>query len=154
MSYDGFIDVLSWIALVAGGFFFVVGAIGLNRMPDVFTRMHATSVSDTLGAGLLITGMVLQAGPTLVAVKLIFILLVLFMTGPIATHALAQAALQDQVDPLIADQKGRLKPVSEKIALVTLEELSTGKTRQSSPARRVKTKTAKRKTKRKPPSNR
>jgi len=154
LSYDSFIDVLSWIALVAGGFFFVVGAIGLNRMPDVFTRMHATSVSDTLGAGLLITGMVLQAGPTLVAVKLIFILLVLFMTGPIATHALAQAALHDDLEPLIADQKGRLKPVSEEIALVTLEELSTGKTRQSPPARRVKTKTTKRKTKRKPPSNR
>ncbi len=147
MSYDSFIDVLSWIALVAGGFFFVVGAIGLNRLPDVFTRMHATSVSDTLGAGLLITGMMLQAGPTLVSVKLVFILLVLFMTGPIATHALAQAALQDDLEPLIGDQKGRLTPLREEVALVTLEELSTGKTRQTPPKRQ-------RKTKRKPPSNR
>lgn len=147
MNYDIIIDVLSWLALIAGGFFFVVGAIGLNRMPDVFTRIHATSVSDTLGVGLLIAGMLLQAGPTLVAVKLIFILLVLFMTGPIASHALAQAALHDDLKPLIADQKGRLTPISEEVALVTLEELSTGKTRQTAPKRR-------RKTKRKPPSNR
>jgi len=147
LSYDSIIDALSWVALVAGGFFFVVGAIGLNRMPDVFTRMHATSVSDTLGAGLLIVGMMLQAGPTLVAVKLVFILLVLFMTGPIATHALAQAALHDDLEPLIADQKGRLSPIKEEVALVTLEELSTGKTRQTPPKRQ-------RKTKRKPSSNR
>jgi monovalent cation/proton antiporter MnhG/PhaG subunit len=147
LSFHLLIDTLSWAALVAGSFFVIIGAVGLNRMPDVFSRMHATSVSDTLGVGLLIAGMVLQAGPTLVAVKLIFILLVLLMTGPIATHALAQAALQDKLDPLIADQNGRLTPAGEAEAIVTLEELSVGKTRQTPPKRP-------RKTERKPPSNR
>jgi multicomponent Na+:H+ antiporter subunit G len=102
------VDALSWIALVVGGLFYVVGAVGLNRMPDVFTRMHAVSVGDTLGAGLLVTGMLLQAGPTLVAAKLVLIILVLLFTGSVATHALARAALQDGVRPVVAGRDGRL----------------------------------------------
>jgi multicomponent Na+:H+ antiporter subunit G len=107
MSVGFFTDLLSWLLLVAGGFFFLVGAIGLNRMPDVFTRMHAVSVGDTLGAGLLVAGMALQAGPTLVTVKLFLILLVIWFTGPVATHALARAALQDKLFPLVANRSGK-----------------------------------------------
>ena len=102
------IDLLSWAALLGGGFFYVVGAIGLNRMPDIFTRMHAVSVSETLGVGLMIFGMLLQAGFTLVAVKLIIILLVMWTTGAVATHALARAALHDGEKPLLADATGAL----------------------------------------------
>jgi len=102
------IDLVSWLLLISGGFFFLVGAIGLNRMPDVFTRMHAVSVGDTLGAGLLVAGMALQAGPTLVTVKLFLILLVIWFTGPVATHALARAALQDKLLPLITNRSGKL----------------------------------------------
>ena len=108
MSVGLFTDLVSWLLLVAGGFFFLVGAIGLNRMPDVFTRMHAVSVGDTLGAGLLVAGMALQAGPTLVTAKLFLILLVIWFTGPVATHALARAALQDKLLPLVANRSGKL----------------------------------------------
>lgn len=108
MSVGFFADLVSWVLLLAGGFFFFVGAVGLNRMPDVFTRMHAVSVGDTLGAGLLVVGMALQAGPTLVTVKLFLILLVIWFTGPVATHALARAALQDKLLPLIANRSGEL----------------------------------------------
>jgi len=108
VSIGFFTDLLSWLLLVAGGFFFLVGAIGLNRMPDVFTRMHAISVGDTLGAGLLVAGMALQAGPTLVTVKLLLILLVIWFTGPVATHALARAALHDKLYPLVANRSGKL----------------------------------------------
>lgn len=101
-------DALSWIALVAGGVFYVIGAVGLNRMPDVFTRMHAVSVGETLGVGLMIIGMLLQAGLTLVAVKLVFIALGLWTSGAVATHALARAALHDGQRPLLADASGRL----------------------------------------------
>ncbi len=104
------IDLLSWAALVGGGFFYVVGAIGLNRMPDIFTRMHAVSVSETLGVGLMTLGMLLQAGFTLVAVKLILIMVVLMWTGAVATHALARAALHDGEKPLLADETGALVP--------------------------------------------
>jgi multicomponent Na+:H+ antiporter subunit G len=102
------IDLLSWAALLGGGFFYVVGAIGLNRMPDIFTRMHAVSVSETLGVGLMTLGMLLQAGFTLVAVKLIMIMVVLMWTGAVATHALARAALHDGEKPLLADATGAL----------------------------------------------
>ena len=102
------IDVASWAALLGGGFFYVVGAIGLNRMPDIFTRLHAVSVSETLGVGLLTLGMLLQAGFTLVAVKLIIIMVVMMWTGAVAAHALARAALHDGEKPLLADAAGAL----------------------------------------------
>jgi len=102
------VDLLSWAALLGGGFFYVVGAIGLNRMPDIFTRLHAVSVSETLGVGLLTLGMLLQAGVTLVAVKLIIIMVVMMWTGAVAAHALARAALHDGEKPLLADATGAL----------------------------------------------
>lgn len=102
------IDLLSWAALLAGAFFYTVGAIGMVRMPDVFTRMHAVSISETLGTGLLILGMVLQAGISLVAVKLVIIFLVLMVVSPVSSHALARAALHDGLRPLLANSKGWL----------------------------------------------
>jgi multicomponent Na+:H+ antiporter subunit G len=86
------IFVVSWICLSAGGFFCVTGALGLVRMPDFFTRVHAASVVETLGAGLILLGLVLQAGLTLIAVKLLIIGVLIFFTSPTATHALAKAA--------------------------------------------------------------
>lgn len=93
------IDIASWFCLVVGGLFCIVGAIGLNRMPDLFTRMHAASITDTLGAGLVLLGLVLQAGWTLVMVKLVFLGLLIFFASPAATHALAKAALARGVKP-------------------------------------------------------
>lgn len=93
---------LAWLGdalLLAGGFFLVVGAVGLLRFPDVFTRMHAASVSETLGAYLLLLGLCLQGGGWQVVVKLLLIFMFLFITSPTATHALAKAALHDGVKP-------------------------------------------------------
>ena len=95
------IDAVSWICLIAGGAFCVVGGVGLLRMPDFYTRMHAASVADTLGMGLMMLGMVLQAGLTLVSAKLVVIVLLLLLTGPVATHALARAALHRGLKPLL-----------------------------------------------------
>lgn len=108
------VDVASFALMIVGSFFLVVGAVGLVRMPDVFTRMHAASVIDTVGAGFLISGMCLQAGASLVTVKLL-ILLVLFLFGsPIATHALAQACLHENIQPrLVEDRRAhRLPPAT------------------------------------------
>jgi multicomponent Na+:H+ antiporter subunit G len=99
------LDLLSWLLILAGGFFILVGAIGLVRMPELFTRMHAASITDTLGATLLILGMMLQAGLSLVTLKLLFILLLLFVTGPVVTHALAQSALHARIAPLLAEDR-------------------------------------------------
>ncbi|MDP1692489.1 MAG: monovalent cation/H(+) antiporter subunit G [Burkholderiaceae bacterium] len=97
------IDTLSWACLVGGGFFCVVGALGLLRMPDFYTRMHAASVIETLGAGLILLGLLLQAGPTLVAVKLLMVGLLIFFASPTATHALARAAMARGLEPLLTN---------------------------------------------------
>jgi multicomponent Na+:H+ antiporter subunit G len=67
--------------------------------------MHAASVIETLGAGLLLFGLLLQAGWTLIAVKLIMIGLLIFFAGPTATHALAHAALARGLKPQAADDE-------------------------------------------------
>ncbi len=85
-------DVLSWVLLVVGSVFAVLGAVGLLRFPDFYTRMHSVGVSDTMGAALIIAGCALQAGLTLYTVKLITVWLFIYLTGPAATHALAKAA--------------------------------------------------------------
>ena len=100
------LDILSWIALVAGGAFCIIGGIGLVRMPDFYTRVHAASVTETLGAGLVLLGLMLQAGVTLVCAKLIVIgVLILFMS-PTATHALTHAALERGLKPQLAEDGG------------------------------------------------
>jgi multicomponent Na+:H+ antiporter subunit G len=103
------IDIISWGLILAGSAFVMVGALGLIRMPDLYTRMHAASVTDTLGAGLLISGLMLQAGLSLVTLKLLFLLALFFFIGPVATHALAHVALQEGVRPLLhEDRRERL----------------------------------------------
>ncbi|MEE9300973.1 MAG: monovalent cation/H(+) antiporter subunit G [Alphaproteobacteria bacterium] len=87
------IDIFTWILLVGGSFFVVSGGIGLLRMPDFFTRLHAAGVTDTMGAGLILLGLMLQGGASFVTVKLVLILVFLLFTSPTASHALAHAAL-------------------------------------------------------------
>ena len=87
------IDILSWALLLAGGAFCVIGALGLVRLRGFFPRTHASSVIDGGGAGLILAGLILQAGWTLVAVKLVAIGVLIFLASPTAAHALANAAL-------------------------------------------------------------
>jgi multicomponent Na+:H+ antiporter subunit G len=103
------LEALSWVLLAAGGAFCVIGAAGMLRMPDFFTRMHAAGVTDTLGAGLILLGLMLQAGLTLVTVKLVAIGLLIFFTSPTATHALAKAALARGLKPLLAREDAPLR---------------------------------------------
>jgi multicomponent Na+:H+ antiporter subunit G len=104
------IDIASWVLLVAGGLFCIVGAVGLLRMPDFYTRVHAASVTDTLGAGLILLGLILQAGWSLVAAKLVMVGLLIFFTSPAATHALARAALGRGLQPLLDRKEGPSNP--------------------------------------------
>ena len=87
------LDALSWVLLIAGGAFCVIGALGLVRLRRFYARTHAASVIDSAGAGLILAGLLLQAGWTLAAVKLVVIGLLIFFASPTATHALANAAL-------------------------------------------------------------
>ena len=94
------VHLLAGACLLGGAAFLVIGAIGLVRLPDFFTRIHATGVIDTLGIGLTFAGLVILAGWSLPAVKLVLILFFMLLTGPTAAHALAKAALHGRLDPL------------------------------------------------------
>ena len=100
------LNFLAWILIVVGGFLCVVGAIGLVRFPDFFTRMHAASVTGTGGLGLIVAGLILHEGLTQVALKPLLILLFLLFTSPVATHALAKAALHGRLQPWTREEDG------------------------------------------------
>jgi len=90
---DMVLEAVSWALIISGAFFTIIGAIGMYRFPDFWSRLHAASISESAGMILLLAGMCVQAGLTLVTVKLIIIGIFLFITGPTATHAVANAAL-------------------------------------------------------------
>ncbi len=98
------LSLLSGISLLAGSFLILSGAIGVQRFPDYYTRVHAAGVTDTLAAILIISGLLLLAGWSTVAAKLIMILVFLLFTGPTATHALTKAAFRGGLKPWQADQ--------------------------------------------------
>ena len=93
------IHILSWVLIVAGSLFAMIGGLGLLRLPDFYCRLHGAGITDTMGAWLILLGLILQAGLTLVAVKLVMIGLLLALTSPTATHALAHAALTHGLEP-------------------------------------------------------
>ena len=93
------IDILSWTMLTAGGLFVFIGGLGALRMPNLYTRMHAASLTDTMAAVLILGGIMLQAGVTLATIKLAAILLFLLLTSPTASNALACAAILSGLKP-------------------------------------------------------
>ena len=107
---SGVLDAASWILLVAGSLFCVTGGIGLLRLPDFYSRAHAGGLADTLGATLLLGGLALQAGASLVTVKLFMIAFLLHLTSPTATHALVKAAYARGLRVLEGDAPGVERP--------------------------------------------
>ena len=103
-------DIASGIAFAAGGVFLLIGTFGLVRLPDVWSRLHAAGIVDTVGAELMLIGMMIQAGFTQATVKLLLISLFLFVTSPTATHALAKTALTRRVPHLAEDGEPSSKP--------------------------------------------
>lgn len=111
-------DWLGWAqALISGGFiltgtFFVLaGALGVIRMPDFFTRIHAAGMTDTMGAEFIIIGLIIQAGFSQMTLKLLLVAFLLFVTSPTATHAIANAAKLSGLKPQLGDYEA--KPLSE-----------------------------------------
>jgi multicomponent Na+:H+ antiporter subunit G len=85
-------DWLAGALVLLGSLFVFIGGIGAIRLPNVFTRVHAAGITDTMGTLLVLAGCALYAGPTLAAMKVAAILVFLLLTGPTATYALANAA--------------------------------------------------------------
>ena len=98
------INILSWFCLVSGGLIGIVGAIGMHRFPDFYSRQHAAGITDTLCAMLILLGLGLQAGLSLAAFKLVLIFLFLFLTSPTASHVLANVAMHDGLKPELDSQ--------------------------------------------------
>ncbi|MGE0192044.1 MAG: monovalent cation/H(+) antiporter subunit G [Planctomycetota bacterium] len=86
------LEVIAAILLGVGALVMLAGAAGVLRFPDVYTRLHAAGKGDTLGQALILVGLMLVAGLTLVTVKLVFIVLLVLLLNPTATHALARSA--------------------------------------------------------------
>jgi len=93
------LDVISWILILAGGFFSIVGGIGIVRFPEFYSRLHGGGVTDTLGAALIMGGLFFQADNGLVVAKLAMILFFLLVTSPSSCHALASSALKQGLKP-------------------------------------------------------
>ncbi|MCF6275459.1 MAG: monovalent cation/H(+) antiporter subunit G [Robiginitomaculum sp.] len=90
---------LSAIFLVGGVFFVVAGTVGVLRLPDFYTRMHAAGMTDTLGAELILLGLIVQAGWSQMSLKLALIAFLLFLTSPTASHAVVGAAHHAKLKP-------------------------------------------------------
>jgi multicomponent Na+:H+ antiporter subunit G len=95
------VGVLSAACLLLGAFLVLSGGIGVMRFPDFFTRMHAAGVTETLATTLIVLGLMLFAGWTIVSFKLLLILLFILITSPVSSHALTKAALHGKLTPLV-----------------------------------------------------
>ncbi|MBD3873537.1 MAG: monovalent cation/H(+) antiporter subunit G [Acidobacteria bacterium] len=86
---------------MAGSIFLLIGGLGLIRLPDFYTRIHAACITDTMGAWLILVGLMFSAGWTLISVKLVMLLFFLAVTSPLASHALAKAAFLRGLEPML-----------------------------------------------------
>ncbi len=104
------LDIATWVLLVTGSAFAMIGGLGLIRLPDLYTRMHGAGITDTMGAGLILAGLMVQGGFSQVTVKLILILIFLLYTSPTSTYALANAAFHRGQKPQLGKPRlGKLQ---------------------------------------------
>lgn len=103
----GVLDAVSWVCILLGVGFMLTGTFGVLRFPDVFTRQHAAGMTDTAGAGFIVLGLMFQSGLGLNLARLLFILLFLVFTSPIATHAVCRAALHAGEKPVTGPSAGK-----------------------------------------------
>lgn len=96
---DILLSLVSQFCLALGAFLIFSGGVGVLRFPDFYTRMHAAGVTETLAAALILVGLMILAGWSLVLFKLVLILLFIMITSPTASHALAKSALHGKLEP-------------------------------------------------------
>jgi len=90
------LNLFTIVAVVAGAFFFLAGTVGLLRFPDTFTRLHALTKADNLGLGLVVLGLLPHAGSLLVALKLIFVWLLVLLASAAVSQLIARAANREE----------------------------------------------------------
>jgi multicomponent Na+:H+ antiporter subunit G len=92
--------------LLAALFFHAVAALGVIRLPDFYTRLHAVSKAETLGVVLTVSAVALSAGVSVLAAKLVLVAVFLFLANPTSTHAIARAALRTGLKPWRRETEG------------------------------------------------
>ncbi|HPQ96230.1 MAG: monovalent cation/H(+) antiporter subunit G [Thiothrix sp.] len=107
------IDGLTAIFLALGVFLAFTGALGTLRFPDLYTRLHASSITDTLASFMILFGLMLQAGLTLISVKLLLIFLFLWYTSPASSHALIRAAYLNRLPARLIRRPNKETPPSK-----------------------------------------
>ena len=99
------ITYISGLLIALGLIFFLVGSIGMIRLPDFYSRLHAAGIIDTMGLLLTMSGLALliladfTLGNFLSALKIILIVLFVFLTSPTATHAIVNAGIRSGHKP-------------------------------------------------------
>ena len=102
VDWWGVISTIGTLASMGAGLFFVLaGTIGVLRLPDFYTRLHAAGMTDTLGAELILLALIFQADNLQMVLKLLLVAFFLFVTSPTATHAVAHAAYRAGLKPLL-----------------------------------------------------
>ena len=100
----------SGTCVLLGSVFCIIGGIGILRLPDLYSRLHGAGITDTLGAGLVLVGLMLLGGWSLVTAKLLTVLVFLLITSPTVAHTLAKAAYTRDVpwnEATVDERKGR-----------------------------------------------
>ena len=88
------LDIMTIAAVSSGAFFFLAGTVGLLRFPDTLTRLHALTKADNLGLGLVVLGLLPQAGSLRGGLKLVSIWLLVLLAGATVSQLIARAARQ------------------------------------------------------------
>ena len=100
-------ESMTWVFVVVGSLFLIIGAIGILRLPDFYSRIHPAGITDTMGAWLVLVGLMFASDSWLVTIKLVMLLLFLAITSPLAGHALAKAAYLRGLRPLLGYELAR-----------------------------------------------
>ena len=103
--WDSIVDVISWGLIISGAFFMISGSLGILRMPDFFTRLHPAGITDSFGAPLILLGVAVHFGVSLVSGKIILLIILLLVANPTATHVLSQSALVTKLKPYVKGKK-------------------------------------------------
>ena len=107
------LQIISWALILIGAFALICGAVGIIRFPDIYTRMHAASITDTLGSASILFALIFQSDTLLVSVKLGLILIFIFVTSPTSSFSLVHAALSSGVEPKLKHDLRELHPTEQ-----------------------------------------
>lgn len=115
------LNILTLVLMLVGVCFMVLSAVGLLRLPDIYTRMHAGGKSSTLGIIALLLGVAVHRGTLLSMAKIAALIAFFFLTAPVAAHMLGRAAYLTRVKPVAQTHPDELEDYYERV-LPALEE--------------------------------